>query len=249
MSHLAEAATVIAMMDAQNLWLFGAVTVVFAALGRAVRGVTSGGALAGAAMCFALLLGAGRGGFAALLTVFLLTWASTRFGYSRKTRLGTAESRAGRNALQVLANLGVAGACALLYAFRLPNDEWLIAMCAALAEASADTTSSEIGQAIGGAPVLITNWRRVAPGTNGALTAVGTAAGIVASAVVALVCWMMGIVEQRGAIVCAGAGGAGMLADSVLGATLERRDLLGNNGVNFVSTGIAAALAFLLAFH
>ena len=34
-------------------------------------------------------------------------------------------------------------------------------MAAALAEAAADTVSSEMGQALGGTPRLITSWRKV----------------------------------------------------------------------------------------
>jgi len=43
----------------------------------------------------------------------------------------------------------------------------------------------------------------------------------------------------------------GMVADSYLGAWLERRGRMGNDGVNFTSTAIAAALAvaFLRLFH
>jgi len=133
-----------------------AITVVFAALGRAIHGVTTSGAIAGAAVCLAILWGAGLGGFAALLAVFLLTWAATRIGYASKQRLGTAEADLGRDERQVLANLGVAALCSLLHA---PGGRpWLvIAMTAALAEAAADTVSSEIGQAVGGVPRLITN--------------------------------------------------------------------------------------------
>jgi uncharacterized membrane protein len=37
-----------------------------------------------------------------------------------------------------------------------------------------------------------------------------------------------------------------MIADSFLGATLERRGTLGNNGVNFLSTTFAAGAALLI---
>src|SRR6266516_314656 len=77
---------------------FTLLTAIFAVLGRAVRGVTSGGALAGGVVCFALLRGAGIGGFFLLLTVFVLTWMSTRLGRAYKTRLGTAEAVSGRDA-------------------------------------------------------------------------------------------------------------------------------------------------------
>jgi uncharacterized membrane protein len=40
---------------------------------------------------------------------------------------------------------------------------------------------------------------------------------------------------------------AGMIGDSLLGALLERRRLLNNDGVNLLGTVIAAAAASLLA--
>jgi len=57
---------------------------------------------------------------------------------------------------------------------------------------------------------------------------------------------LMGLFAWRAFPICAGAGLAGMLADSFLGATLERRELLGNNGVNFISTVIAALTAWMV---
>jgi len=233
------------MLPARNLLLFAVLSVVFAGFGRAVRGVTTSGAITGAIVCFALLLATGFGGFAALLTVFLVTWASTRFGYVKKQRLGTAEAQSGRNASQVAANLGTAALCAIGLVV-LPNQRWLVAIAAALAEAAADTVSSEIGQAIGGEPRLVTSWKRVAPGTNGAVTLFGSLAGAMAAAAVALVCYGTALFGSRSALVCAMAGISGMVADSFFGATVERRELLGNNGVNFISTAIAAAVALVI---
>src|SRR5207247_2462215 len=163
---------------AREILLFTLLTVIFAVLGRVVRGVTSGGALAGGVVCFALLWGAGISGFFLLLTVFVLTWMSTRLGRAHKTRLGTAEARAGRDALQVLANLGAAATCALVFALVWSDQRLLIAMAAALAEAAADTVSSELGQAFGGTPRLDMNWGKVAAGSNGAITLAGSLAGV-----------------------------------------------------------------------
>src|SRR6185437_16787527 len=81
-----------------NWWLAVAITLLFAAFGRFVRGVTSSGAITGGLVCLAVISGAGWGGFVALCAVFVLTWTATRIGYHRKQSLGTAERRAGRNA-------------------------------------------------------------------------------------------------------------------------------------------------------
>jgi len=61
------------------------------------------------------------------------------------------------------------------------------------------------------------------------------------------VCVVTGLLPKNSSGVCAAAAIAGMLADSLLGASLERKRVLDNDAVNFLSTGIAALLAFLLS--
>jgi uncharacterized protein (TIGR00297 family) len=222
------------------------VTVAFAALARAVRGVSRGGAVAGAACCFILYAGAGLGAFLALISLFALAWATTRLGYSRKQKLGVAERKDGRNAWQVVANLGLATLCAA--AFRgTGNPVFLVALAAAFSEAAADTVSSELGQASGTGPRLVTTWKPVEPGTNGGITWAGTLAGTTAAAIVSGVCVVSQLLSVRGGLLAAFAGIAGMICDSYLGATFERRGWLNNDAVNFLSTVVAAFIVFALA--
>ena len=249
MNHFILFSTVSSVASSPHGSRFGialAVTLAFAVLARGMRGVTTSGALAGAVVCFLLYAGAGAGAFAALVLVFVLAWATTRIGYQRKQNLGTAERREGRRASQVLANLGVAAACSALYAART-NSMFLLAMAAALSEAAADTVSSELGQAGGQTPRLITNWKPVPAGTDGGISVAGTLAGIVASALVSLACALTGLLEWKWFLISAAAGVLGMTADSLLGASLERRHLLNNDLVNLFSTLIAAVTAFVLA--
>jgi uncharacterized protein (TIGR00297 family) len=246
MNDLGQIAGVMLVGPAPNVATYGAITVAFAALARAVRGVTNSGSIAGGTVCFGLMLAAGWGGFAALATVFLLTWVATRVGYARKLRLGTAEGKSGRNAGQVLANLGVPLVAALLYLW-LRDTRLLVASSAALAEVAADTLASEIGQVFGGKPRLVTTWEAVPAGTDGAITLGGTLAAIGAAAAIALVCVLGGVIARGDALVCMAAGFIGMMADSFMGATVEGRGYMGNNGVNFFSTVIAAVLALSLS--
>jgi uncharacterized protein (TIGR00297 family) len=230
----------------QELWMAGAVTLAFAVLARLLRGVTTGGAVAGGVVCFALYKCAGQGALVALVSVFVLTWAATRAGYQRKHRLGIAERRDGRSASQVMANLAVSTLCALLYSYTRQSI-FLVGVIAALAEAAGDTVSSEVGQAGGHDAHLITTWEQVPPGTDGGISLPGTVAGVSATLIVALVCLGMHLLTWKQALVAGVAGAAGMTADSYLGAVFERRHKLNNDLVNLLSTAIAAGIALLLA--
>ena len=229
-------------------WVVGVLlTLAFTLLARGMRGVTNSGALAGAVICIVLYLCGGPGAFAALISVFALAWVTTRLGYQRKQKLGIAERREGRKASQVLANLGVAAACAAFSVTRHSRGLFLLAAAAALSEAAADTVSSEMGQAFGEKARLVTTWSIVPPGTDGAVSLVGTLAGAVAAGIVSSVCFVGGLLPRQWLAISAGAAILGMVADSFLGAWLERRHLINNDSVNFLSTLVAALAAFWLA--
>jgi uncharacterized protein (TIGR00297 family) len=220
-----------------------AVTASFALLALGMCGVNRSGAIAGGAVCFLLFVSAGPPGFATLVCLFLLTWAATRFGFRHKQELGVSEQREGRNASQVLANLGVAATCSLISAFT-GDTRWLVATVGALAEAASDTVASEIGQTSRRTARLITTWKPVPSGTDGGVTWAGTVSGAVAGLMISGTATIAGIIHGQQFWKPALAGAFGMLADSLIGATLQRRRWINNNGVNLVSTLIAAWLAY-----
>ena len=221
-------------------------TLGFAVLARALRGVNRAGALAGALACFLLLAGAGPSAFAALAALFVITWVSTRLGYRRKLSLGLAERREGRNAWQVLANLAVPAVGSILFG-ATGNRVWLVTGLSALAEAATDTVASEIGQYRKEDARLITTWERVPAGTDGGITLLGTMAGMAAGLVIAAVAAVDGMIPRSQLWIPVTAGFAGMLIDSILGATLQRRGWIDNQAVNFFATLAAAALAYAIA--
>ncbi len=222
-----------------------AISLLFALTVWRLRSATAPAAALGATIC--LLLATPTGAHASppvispalwpLILLFLLTFAATRFKRRVKQSSGLAEPRHGRRASQIVANLGVAGLCAAVGFY--PG------ILAALAEATADTVSSEVGQALGCPTRLLTTLRPVSPGTDGGISLRGTAAGIVAAILIvlagahALPSWHVAAAITAAAI-------AGLLFDSLLGATVERRGLLGNDLVNASSTLVSVLLIWSL---
>ena len=242
----------------------------FAGVAWALSAVTKWAAVWGALICLLITVATMDGerfpvhsGVAPLAALFLITFAATRLGRSRKAAAGLAEARRGRNAAQVIANLGAAalfaavGRSGLFDRFdmdgvlfsSLLTDAMPVLVLAALCESTADTVSSEIGQAFGGVPTLMITGRKMRAGTNGAVTLIGTAAGVAGALVVALVGrWGMGMRISHTLIALA-AGVLGCFFDSLLGATVEREGWVGNDLVNFASTlfAVVAALGMLVA--
>jgi uncharacterized protein (TIGR00297 family) len=176
--------------------------------------------------------------------VLAITLITTRLGRARKEELGLAESTGGRDAWQVFANIGAATIFSLI---ALLLHFFAVAAIAALAEAAADTSQSEIGEMASRRAWSITSWREVAPGTDGAITLPGTLTGAIAALLVVAVASETRVIPSREWWVAAAAGFFGTVIDSILGATFERRGWLGNNGVNFLGTVASGVIAICLA--
>lgn len=247
----------------QHLFRFAfGISLTFGLIVWALRAGTPPAAFCGAAICLLVTAGTGIGpspfssALSPMMALFILTFLATRAGKRRKSMAGLAEGLQGRSASQVIANLGASGLiipCIFLRWFDLPGRTGgLIGFSAyagfamalaVLAEATADTVASEIGQAFGGQPVMLWTNRRVSPGTDGAITLLGTAAGLAGAAIVVLIgAWSMHLTIAQALAALLG-GTAGLFLDSVLGATVERRGWLGNDLVNFTSTVFAALVA------
>ncbi|MBI4503175.1 MAG: DUF92 domain-containing protein [Gemmatimonadetes bacterium] len=176
-----------------------------------------------------------------------------------------------RTARQVLANGFWAAAGSAL----VPSTPLLgsAVVLGSLAAAQSDTWATEIGVRRGGEPRLVTTWARVPRGTSGAVSGIGTWGGIAGAVVLAAAGAVAGF-SHRAAIAGFIGGVLGMLADSLLGATIqgkfqcdgcnertERRrhhcgracrtvsgwKWLDNDGVNFLATGTGGSIAALLS--
>jgi uncharacterized protein (TIGR00297 family) len=211
---------------------------------------------------------AGWQGVLVLLTFFVPSVAISRVGRARKRELVDIGKQGPRDAVQVLANGGVATLSAVLsHWFGAPM---LAAFAGAFAAASADTWATEIGTLAKGMPRSILTFKPLPPGISGGITGQGSLAQIAGAALVALVALLVHIAPFWPVLV---GGVAGSLLDSLLGATLQtlrycpqcRRDCetnphvcgsatsvrrgiawFDNDTVNFAATVTGAAIALVL---
>jgi len=184
-----------------------------AAVARLGGLLTIGGALTAVVIGTAVFAG---GGWGLALTLFAAFWLTGVVTVYRRGEKIQPEHRRGRSASQVLANGLIPAGLAVAYvAFDLP---WAITgAMGAIAASAADTLATEIGLLSPSLPRLITTGQRVARERSGGITAVGTISGVGGAIFVGL----FGL-EQGWAPVAVG-GIAGMVIDSLLGATAQAR--------------------------
>jgi uncharacterized protein (TIGR00297 family) len=181
-----------------------------ATAGSAAGWLTPAAAVAAAGVGTAVGTGAGARGLV-LLALFFVS------GSALATRAGRPPRRSVR---QVLANGWTAAAGALLIPIAA-RAGWAV-LAGGLAAALADTWATEIGRRARRPPVLITTGETVAAGTSGGVTWLGTSAGIAGALAFAATAWLLDLAPFT-ALAAAGGGSAGMLADSLLGASLQAR--------------------------
>jgi uncharacterized protein (TIGR00297 family) len=224
-----------------------AINLAFALAALALRTITRSGAIVGFLLGVMVYLGWGWKSFLLLLAFFALGSAATRLGYNTKAARGIAERRGGaRSWREAVANLLPGAFFSILVITTHQERAFLVALIAAFAEAAGDTVSSEIGQWRSARAYLITSFRPVRAGENGAVSLAGSMAGLAAAAAVVALGFALGLCGVGGAVVALAAAIAGNLLDSLLGATIERRGLASNGAVNFAGTGFAGAVALAL---
>ena len=191
-------------------------------------------------VCLLVILFAGLSWFILLLAFYLLGGAFTRYGYSHKHKLGIAQSHGGvRGYKNVYSNSLVPLALAICYGV-YGNDVFIFAFIASVATANGDTLASEIGETSRSKPRMITTLKETEPGVDGGVTPLGEAASLAGAIIIGLLATGMGMVGVSGIVVAAIGGFLGTNFDSLLGATLQSRGILSNNGVNLVATAFGA---------
>jgi uncharacterized protein (TIGR00297 family) len=207
------------------------------------------GALTGGLLAGFIYLGSGFTGVAIMAVFFLLGTLATGHKLSVKEGLKAAEKSKGkRNVLQVLSNAGIPALCGLLaWAYPEKAAVFRVMLAAGFSSATADTLSSELGTVYGKKFYNILTLQPDKRGLDGVVSLEGTLLGFLGSILIALL-FSIGNGWHLGLLWVIIAGTIGNLADSYLGATLQRRHYLNNNEVNLFNTLLAVGAAFLLSW-
>lgn len=189
------------------------------------RGMLSATGQAAAFSLGVLSAAAGWAWAALLITFFVSSTVLTRWRAAEKQRRTERTLPRGteRTAYQVIANGGTFVLLALLF-HRSGNERWALGALGALAAASADTWSTEVGTLFGGTPRSIWSARAVPVGMSGGITLVGLLAGLAGAAfIAALGVALLPLAPVRVTLVTAAVGFAGCLCDSLLGGAVQSR--------------------------
>jgi len=224
-----------------------AVNTVAALGGYLARTVRLSGMLVGWAIGVAVFASLGLGGWALLFLTFATATVTSRLGMKKKALLGIAEERGGRrgggNAFANTGLAAIAAAAAVATPFR---EAALLAFVAALATGGGDTVASEIGKAWGGKTYLPATLAEVRPGTPGAVSLEGSAAGILGALALAGCGALLGLVPAWTVWAVVAGAIAGSVLESALAATLEASGIVNNDLLNFINTATGAIVAIAI---
>jgi uncharacterized protein (TIGR00297 family) len=197
----------------------------------------------------------GLGGWAAAAVIMLFFLTSSIIS---TPSVGSSEMSSGprRSGFQVWAN-GFWIVFCMLLASIFNADIFVIGAMAAIATATADTWSTELGSDAPESTYLINDFQMVPPGTDGGISIKGTVSGLVGSALIAGAVGIAFSLSFSIFLCILIAGFSGCLLDSYFGAIFQRNNrsvilpvlhkeiTIDNNLVNMVSTGAGAMLAII----
>ncbi|XAR68190.1 hypothetical protein NMG60_11003235 [Bertholletia excelsa] len=189
----------------------------------------------------------GASGFLLVAAYFIIGTAATKVKMAQKEAQGVAEKRKGRRGPGSVIGSSAAGClCALLSIFAVGGKAfsrlWELGFVASFCTKLSDTVSSEIGKAYGKTTYLVTSFKIVPRGTEGAVSIEGTLAGILASILLSSVGFLMGEIRMSETVICVVASQIANIGESLIGASLQGKDgfqWLNNDVVNVINISMA----------
>lgn len=192
-------------------------------------------------------------GYKAWLTgfiYFILGSMVTKIKMKEKEELGIAEKRSGaRGPENVWGSAGTAAICSLL---SLLSEDYLISLAfvSSFATKLSDTFASEIGKAYGKNCYLITNFKKVPRGTEGAISLEGTLAGIIGSIILSIFASYINLMNYNDIYLVVMSAFIATNCESVLGVIIQdKQKWITNEFINFINTTIGAISVILLKMN
>jgi len=223
------------------------ISVVLGMLAYKVKVVDASGMVSGIIVSMGILICMDVKFFVIFFSFVIIGAIFTAYDWKKKVKEKTSEGKEGtRSISNVLGN----GLPALIFAmfYAVVPEQNLPLLCgyiSAVAALAADTASSEIGVLSKSKPIMLTTFKRVEKGTDGGISVLGTFAGLVTTAIIAVVALIIGIANLYVFFIVILSGNFGNFVDSFIGATLERRKIFGKQETNFVC-GISGGLCGVL---
>ena len=180
---------------------------------------------------------------------FLIGTLVTNFKIKEKEKKGIAEKRSGmRGPENVWGSAATSAICCILMNSPLDNGLLKLAFVSSLATKTSDTSASEVGKACGKNCYLLTNFKKVPPGTEGAVSIEGTIAGIVGSVLIGFYGIEIGWVQdwKEFSIVILSSFIATTI-ESLSGATIQNEKIFTNEFINFINTLVGSIVSVLLS--
>ena len=173
--------------------------------------------------------------FLIMLLFFVLAMFATKYKIEYKRKIRVEEEKGGiRGYVNMFSNGLTPTIAAICYGI-YPHPIFIAAFLGGVATAAADTNAGEIG-VCGGAPYLITNLKKVPHGTNGGVTWLGEAAGLLTATVIGAGAVLLGVADLPLFIATICGGFIGTNLDSLFGQIFENKGYIKNAGTNFLAT-------------
>ncbi|KAK6946606.1 Protein of unknown function DUF92, TMEM19, partial [Dillenia turbinata] len=196
----------------------------------------------------------GPPGFLLVATYFVIGTAATKLKLAQKEAQGVAEKRKGRRGPGSVIGSSAAGCvCAYLSIFGIGGEAftqlWQLGFVASFCTKLSDTVSSEIGKAYGKTTYLVTTFKVVPRGTEGAVSVEGTFAGLLASILLSIIGCLTGQIDAPEAAICIVASQIANFGESILGASFQDKEgyrWLNNDAVNIINISVGSVLAVLM---
>jgi uncharacterized protein (TIGR00297 family) len=193
------------------------------AAGYRVKSLTVSGALAAFIVGWSVYIGFGIRGLMVLGVFFASSSLWSKYKKMQKAAFEQKVAKGDRrDAIQVFANGSALALFAIIHYFH-PSIWWLFMFLVAISAANADTWASEIGALYKKRPILLTTFKRVDPGTSGAVSILGTAAAFAGAAIISVVATMLWshVVNLKLSIFIVLFGFIGSMIDSIMGALFQ----------------------------